>query len=202
MDNSKLLGDIKQFNDRLKKVTELENQMKAKVEYSTNEFNRLSAEVSAEMGVAITPENVESIYNNLVSQLEESIANGNQIFDRIDAQMNGVEQVSNQQQAVVQQMPVQNNFMQLGQPNGNVVGNGGAVNMNGMPGMTNAPLQQNVYGGVVAGQGQPQQTGMFFGATSQYDGQAVIGLQNFGAEDNSDNSMLMTGFNGASGIQI
>ena len=77
------IEDVKKYNQELKKYQDQASQIKAGIEYNTKELERLCRELSAELGVTVTPENIEQIRAERLAKIENTLRVGNEILQRI-----------------------------------------------------------------------------------------------------------------------
>lgn len=128
---------IKNYNKELKEHQErLANARSRKGVHEENLANECKL-LSAELGIEVTPENIEQIYMEQMSKIEATVATGTEIMQRIKAEEQQI-QVQNQlnQAQNMNQGQVQNQGQQFGGvPNqfminqGQVVGNMGQNQM-------------------------------------------------------------------------
>lgn len=140
------LEDVKKYNASLKVYQEKAAQTVAGIDYNTRELTRLCAELTAEIGVQVTPENVAQIRNERVQSIQNKLSVGNDILNRIRT---SEEQANGASQPVVQTMatPVPNMSAPSMAPiEPNV--------------FQNQPMQMGVMAGVITNQPNP-----VFGAT-------------------------------------
>ena len=77
------INQVKQNNEQLKKYKEQAAKIKVEIEMNTSELNRLCEELTAELGVQVTPDNIEQIYNDRVEKVRNTLQSGTEIMDRI-----------------------------------------------------------------------------------------------------------------------
>ena len=65
--------EIKKYNEGLRAHTERAAKIKAELEINTNELNRICEELTAELGVTVTPENIEAIYKENVEKINNTL---------------------------------------------------------------------------------------------------------------------------------
>lgn len=75
--------EIKKYNEGLRAHTERAAKIKAELEINTNELNRICEELTAELGVTVTPENIEAIYKENVEKINNTLQTGNDVLRRI-----------------------------------------------------------------------------------------------------------------------
>lgn len=77
------VGRIKQYNEEYKKCKEKAMQLTAERDMNKKEIESLCRELSVELGVDVTPENVGQIYNERVAKINADLALGESIINRI-----------------------------------------------------------------------------------------------------------------------
>lgn len=109
------IEQVKQYNKILETYKNKSAQLKAEIEVNSREINRLCGELSKELGIEVTPENIRSIYEEQVKSINNNLAVGMDILNRIReeeriAQEDAVAQTSaanTVQNGVAYQAPVQ-----------------------------------------------------------------------------------------------
>lgn len=81
------LEQVKNYNAMLRKYRDQSAQIKAEINVNKTELNRLCAEISQELGMEVTPDNLEMVYEQRVAKVNSTLANGMDILSRIQ---NGV----------------------------------------------------------------------------------------------------------------
>jgi hypothetical protein len=135
------VNQIKQYNASLKQYKDKAANLNAEIEYTNKELDALCKELTAELGVEVTRDNVEQIYNEQVEKINSTLQSGNAVLAKIAGEEQTV-----QSQPVVPTMPV---APQLTQPTAPVppvqpqtVFNGQATTM---PGQSLDSLQQPLF---------------------------------------------------------
>lgn len=77
------INQVKQYNEQLKQYKEQAAKIKVEIEMNTSELNRLCEELTAELGVSVTPDNIEQIYNDRVEKVKNTLQSGTEIMNRI-----------------------------------------------------------------------------------------------------------------------
>ena len=77
------IEDIKRYNQELKAYQDKAAQIKAGIDYNSKELTRLCNELSAELGVTVTPENIAAIRQERIAKIENTLRVGNEILNRI-----------------------------------------------------------------------------------------------------------------------
>ena len=62
------LREVKKYNESLKKYQDAAAQVRAGIEFNKKELARLCSELSQELGVTVTPENIEAIREERVAK--------------------------------------------------------------------------------------------------------------------------------------
>lgn len=101
------INQIKQYNASLKQYKDRAAALKAEIEYTNKEIDNLCAELTTELGVTVTRDNVEQIYNEQVEKINSTLQSGTAVLAKIASE----EQNSTPVQPA---QPVQN--MQTAQP--------------------------------------------------------------------------------------
>lgn len=79
---------IKRYNDEYKAYTDKSANTRAQLELSKSEVNRLCEELTQELGVNVTPENLENIYTQCVEKIQNTLEAGEEILKRIKEEEN------------------------------------------------------------------------------------------------------------------
>lgn len=80
------IEEVKRYNASLKQYKERASQVRAGIEYSTKELERLCAELSTELGVVVTPENIQQIRQERLEKIQNTLTVGNEILNRIKSE--------------------------------------------------------------------------------------------------------------------
>ena len=114
---------VKQFNDELKAYRDKAAKNQAEIEFNNREIKRICDELTAELGIQVTPENIAGIAKERKEKLENTLREGEAILARIK-QEEAVERASENETVAVQQsmgnqqvMGVQPNVVQTGAVN-------------------------------------------------------------------------------------
>ena len=102
------IEEIKKYNASLREYRDRANQLKAEIEFNKKELERKCAALSADLGIQITPDNIEQVLQERVEKINNTMSIGSEILKRI---------ASEEQAAAVQQsIPQPNTFVQNAQP--------------------------------------------------------------------------------------
>lgn len=129
------IEDIKKYNSTLKQYKDKAATLKAEIDYTHKELDSLCEELTAELGVTVTRENIEEIYNEQVNKIQSALQSGNAVLAKIASEQN------NQNNQIIQSQVVQ----QATQNNQNTV-------------YTTTPVEQQ---GVFTGIPEPVQGSVF-----------------------------------------
>lgn len=77
------LDVIKQYNASLNQYKAKAAKLNAEIEYTTNEINNLCAELSTELGIEVTKDNIEQIYNDQVAKINSTLQSGTAVLRKI-----------------------------------------------------------------------------------------------------------------------
>jgi prefoldin subunit 5 len=97
------LEEIKQYNASLKQYKDKAAALNAEIEYTNKEINSVCAELTAELGVTVTRDNIEQIFNEQVSKINSTLQSGNAVLAKIASE----EAASNPMNNTAQSVPVQ-----------------------------------------------------------------------------------------------
>lgn len=77
------VNEIKRYNQTLREYKERSAKLKAEIEFNTGELNRLCKELSDELKIEVTHENIDEIYKDRVSKINNTLEVGKEILQRI-----------------------------------------------------------------------------------------------------------------------
>ncbi|MBR1454066.1 MAG: hypothetical protein IJ593_05435 [Lachnospiraceae bacterium] len=80
------INAVRQYNASLKEYQQKSAQMRAAIEFNKKELNRLCEELSTELGMTVTPENIEQVRDAKIEEINNSLEIGNQMLNRIKAE--------------------------------------------------------------------------------------------------------------------
>lgn len=109
------LSQVRQYNSTLKTYKDQSASLNAEIEYTNNEIDSLCAQLTQELGIQVTRDNIEQVYNDEVAKINSTLQSGNAVLAKIASE-------------------------EQNRANSNTVGNtSGAA-----PQMTSTPVQQNI----------------------------------------------------------
>lgn len=77
------VAQVKQYNTLLKQYKDQATKIRAEIEFNSKELNTLCAELSSELGIQVTPENIEQVYNERVEKINSTLESGMEILSRV-----------------------------------------------------------------------------------------------------------------------
>ena len=98
------IDEVKQYNASLKQYKEKAAQLNAEIEYTNKEIDELCTELSSELGITVTKDNIEQIYEEQVNKINMALQSGKAVLAKIATEENN--QITNQNIANVDQTPV------------------------------------------------------------------------------------------------
>lgn len=108
------LSQVRQYNSTLKTYKDQSASLNAEIEYTNNEIDSLCAQLTQELGIQVTRDNIEQVYKDEVAKINSALQSGNAVLAKIASE-------------------------EQNRANSNTVGStSGAA-----PQMTNTPVQQN-----------------------------------------------------------
>ncbi len=120
------IEDVKNYNKSLREYKDKSAKIVAELEFNEQELQRQCAELSKELGIEVTPDNVEAILTERINKINNTMMVGNEILSRVKEEERNamaqpqVAQVAQPQMAQTPQMaPQMGGFAQMpqmGQP--------------------------------------------------------------------------------------
>ena len=80
------IEQVRQYNASLREYKEKSSNLRAEIEFNQQELARQCAELSKTLGIEVNPENVNSILEDRVAKINNTMAVGNEILNRIRAE--------------------------------------------------------------------------------------------------------------------
>ena len=77
------INAINSYNARVREAQEESSKLDSEIKFSERELEKLCAEISAELGETVTPENIREIYTREVAKVENTLKVGEDILSRI-----------------------------------------------------------------------------------------------------------------------
>ena len=80
------IEEVKRYNATLKQYQDKASQVRAGIEFNTQELNRLCQELTVELGIQVTPENIRQIREERLKKIQNNLEVGTDILNRIKAE--------------------------------------------------------------------------------------------------------------------
>lgn len=93
------LEEVKKYNANLKQYRDRAAQLKAEIDFNNKEIDAACAELSNELGVSVTRDNLEQIYAEQVSKINSTLQSGNAVLAKIASEENQTAQQAQVSQA-------------------------------------------------------------------------------------------------------
>lgn len=77
------LGQVRQYNSALKTYKDQSASLNAEIEYTNNEIDNLCAQLTQELGIQVTRDNIEQVYNDEVAKINSTLQSGNAVLAKI-----------------------------------------------------------------------------------------------------------------------
>ena len=104
------LDAVKQYNASLKQYKDKAATLNAEIEYTNKEIDSLCAELTTELGVTVTRDNIEQIYNEQVAKINSTLQSGNAVLAKIASEEQASVTPNANTQPVQQTMPMQSSI--------------------------------------------------------------------------------------------
>ena len=98
------LNQVRQYNASLKQYKDKAASLKAEIDYTNKEIDTLCSELSAELGISVTRDNIQQVYEDQVSKINSTLQSGNAVLSKI-ASEEQTAQVQTPVQTPVQSVP-------------------------------------------------------------------------------------------------
>lgn len=77
------INQVRQYNDLLKQYRDQAAKVNAEIEFNSKELESLCQELSTELGITVTPDNLEQVYEERVAKINSTLQSGTEILNRI-----------------------------------------------------------------------------------------------------------------------
>lgn len=77
------LNQVKQYNASLKQYKDRAASLNAEIEYTNKEIDALCTELTTELGIQVTRDNIQQIYDEQVSKINSTLQSGNAVLAKI-----------------------------------------------------------------------------------------------------------------------
>lgn len=110
------IEQIKQYNASLREYKDKSNKLRAELEFNEQELNRQCLELSKELGITVTPDNVKEILEERLAKINNTLSVGTEILERVKAEEAAVNTSANEaSNKYVNAVAVDNSNMPVGQ---------------------------------------------------------------------------------------
>lgn len=77
------LSQVRQYNSTLKTYKDQSASLNAEIEYTNNEIDSLCAQLTQELGIQVTRDNIVQVYNDEVAKINSTLQSGNAVLAKI-----------------------------------------------------------------------------------------------------------------------
>lgn len=77
------LSQVRQYNSTLKTYKDQSASLNAEIEYTNNEIDSLCAQLTQELGIQVTRDNIKQVYNDEVAKINSTLQSGNAVLAKI-----------------------------------------------------------------------------------------------------------------------
>ena len=77
------VDEIKKYNTSLKQCRDRAASLKAEIDYTNKEIDTMCSELSNELGITVTRDNIEQIYNEQLEKINSTLQSGNAVLAKI-----------------------------------------------------------------------------------------------------------------------
>ena len=77
------LSQVRQYNSALKTYKDQSASLNAEIEYTNNEIDSLCAQLTQELGIQVTRDNIKQVYNDEVAKINSTLQSGNAVLAKI-----------------------------------------------------------------------------------------------------------------------
>lgn len=100
------INEVKKYNETLRQYKEKSAKIRAELEFNEKELNRQCEELSRELGVSVTPENIGGLLAEKIEKINNTMQVGTDILNRIRAEENNASAQQNMGGTVGQSVTV------------------------------------------------------------------------------------------------
>lgn len=137
------INQVKQYNDSLKQYKDKASKLNAEIEYTNKEIDALCAELSAELGVKVTRDNIQQVYEEQVNKINSTLQSGNAVLAKIASEERAA---STMQSAPAQSVPVQPSQPVQQTPVAPTMASAPVMSTASIPAMESQPVAGSVFG--------------------------------------------------------
>lgn len=111
------IEEVKKYNDSIKYYKDQSARLSVEIEMNEKELKQLCEQLTAELGVEVTPDNIEQVYNEQVQKINQTLTTGNAVLEKIKTESQQVKAAPvNVQAQTPVQTPVQPSMQSAGMP--------------------------------------------------------------------------------------
>lgn len=99
------LNQVRQYNASLKQYKDKAASLKAEIDYTNKEIDTLCNELSAELGISVTRDNIQQVYEDQVSKINSTLQSGNAVLSKIASEEQTAQAQTPVQTQTVQSVP-------------------------------------------------------------------------------------------------
>ena len=89
------IDEIKKYNASLKQCRDRAASLNAEIEYTNKEIDALCIELSQELGITVTRDNAEQVYNEQIEKINSTLQSGNAVLSKIASEESGAQHIQN-----------------------------------------------------------------------------------------------------------
>ena len=86
------IESVKQYNASLKQYKDASAKLTAEIEFNERELKTLCEQLTRELGVEVTVENIDKIYEEQVQKINQALETGTAILSKIEQEASGATQ--------------------------------------------------------------------------------------------------------------
>lgn len=123
------LEEVKKYNEALRQYKDRASKLVAEIEFHNKELMRICQELTQELGVEVTPNNLEQLYNEYVEKISNTLQTGKEILRRIKEQEENLNSTEKAYQQITQQRQRFSTSVQNGNNSLEGINIGGAIKL-------------------------------------------------------------------------
>lgn len=100
------IEEVKKYNASLREYKDKSTKIRAELEFNEQELLRQCAELSKELGIEVTPDNIRDILSERISKINNTMQVGNEILNRIKAEEASMSSINSVQQTIPTAQPM------------------------------------------------------------------------------------------------
>lgn len=102
------IEQVRAYNASLREYKEKSSKLRAEIEFNQKELDKQCSELSASLGIQVTPDNIQQILEERVAKIKNTMEVGTEILNRIKNEEATISQANSQMPGQMPgQMPVQ-----------------------------------------------------------------------------------------------